>query len=399
MVTCAAPWHSLLIRFNGDVVPDSQFQGRYGNIRENDLAQLWQSTAAQLARSAFAAGEWPAACAQCDLKEKSIGHSRRLFFRDIVEPILVESDHTAEAQPDIYYLEINSSNLCNLKCVMCNGNVSSAWIRDEQSLAQAPSLYKRPNATRMHVTQSGISWLPNLFKEPRHFRNLTYLALKGGEPFLDPLNIDICQFFIDQGLAHKITLDINTNGTLWNQELFDLFPHFKKAKVNVSVEATGELYRYIRGGDRFSFDEMEKLVLRLSQLESVEIIFVTLAMVYNIWNLGALRDWIESIQMPNHRATFKNIVVNPRYLDPHILPIEVRADAIAGALMTPSFREYEKRTYDTGYERTTASLSGETMDSDERQILLSQFKAYTNDLDRIRSTAVRNLVPALKPFL
>ncbi len=399
MAICSAPWHSLLIRFNGDVVPDSQFQGRYGNIRESDLAYLWQSPEARLARSEFAAEKWPVACAQCDLKERSIGHSRRLFFNDIVDPILLETDHSADGPPDIYYLEINSSNLCNLKCVMCNGNVSSAWIRDEQSLAKAGGSYKRPDTRRMGLTQAEVSWLPNLFKEPSHFRNLTYLALKGGEPFLDPMNIEICQFFIDRGMAKQITLDINTNGSLWNQQLFDLFPHFKKAKVNISVEATGELYQYIRGGDRFSFEQMEKLVMRLSAIESVEIIFVTLAMVYNVWNLGSLRDWIDSVQRPNHRATFKNIVVNPRYLDPHILPIDVRTQAMASSQINESFRDFEKRTYDTGYEKTTSLLCQDTIESGDRGKLLSQFKAYTNDLDRIRGISVHKIVPELKPFL
>ena len=92
-------------------------------------------------------------------------------------------------------------------------------------------------------------------------------------------------------------------------------------------------------------------------------------------------------------------MVNPRYLDPHILPIEVRTQAISNSLITESFRDFEKRTYDTGYEKTTSLLCRDTIESNDRQKLLGQFKAYTNDLDRIRGTSLRHIVPELKPFL
>ena len=35
MIKCLAPWHSILVRFNGDIVPDGVYRKRYGNVLES----------------------------------------------------------------------------------------------------------------------------------------------------------------------------------------------------------------------------------------------------------------------------------------------------------------------------------------------------------------------------
>ena len=37
MIKCLAPWHSILVRFNGDIVPDGVYRKRYGNVLESPL--------------------------------------------------------------------------------------------------------------------------------------------------------------------------------------------------------------------------------------------------------------------------------------------------------------------------------------------------------------------------
>lgn len=395
---CSAPWHSLLIKWHGGVFPDSQFVGGYGNLTQNNLETIWNSEQARAVRRAFSQNHFPEACRQCELKESSVGHSRRLFFRDVMDPYLNNPSYDPDAAPDIYFLEINSSNLCNLKCVMCNGQVSSAWIKDEQALAALNPSYVRPEPSKIRYMQADETWLRNLFQEPNHFRNLCYLSLKGGEPFLDPMNKRFMQFFIDQGTAKNIVLDLTTNGTIWDDELIRMFDKFKNVKLNISVEATGELYSYIRGGKHFSFDQLEANIKRFSNIENTQIWFATLAMAYNLWNLYDLRDWIVSLWQPNHRATFKNIVVNPRYLDPHVIPPEARYWAV-DSRMTGAFIAYEAQMGDTGFWKMIRSLETEPMDDQTRSVYLDQFRNFTRDLDMVRGTSIVSLVPQLKDIL
>ena len=398
-VPCVAPWHAILVKWHGGVFPDSQFQGGYGNLKNHTLAELWQSPQAKSLRQSMVQGDIPPACSQCSLKEASVGHSRRFFFRDVVEKWIDDLPSNSNDEPDIRYLEINTSNLCNLKCVMCSGAVSTAWIKDERALAEKGVLYSRPEPSRTVWREWDPVWMKNLFAEPRHFQNLRRLSLKGGEPFLDPRNCEILQFFIDQNIASKISLELTTNGTIVDKKMIDLISHFEKVMLYISVEATGDLYRWIRGGDNFSFSDLEKNFIEFRKISNAEIHITTLAMAPNLWNLGELRDWI--ISLPGISATtFRNVVVNPRYLDPHIIPRDMRISALESYGYSEELKVFEdRRCFDTGFERMIQSLSEETLDEEESKTQRSHFRSFVNDIDQIRGTDLSKLVPELKDLL
>ena len=141
---CYAPWHSILVRFNGDIVPDGVYKERYGNVLKSPLNTVLDSITASYTKDSIRNGVLPPECVQCTLKEASVGHSRRLFFRDILNPMLENTNYDYSKNfTDIYFLEFNMSNICNLKCRMCNGISSSAWVKDEIKLANLDSDYQR----------------------------------------------------------------------------------------------------------------------------------------------------------------------------------------------------------------------------------------------------------------
>lgn len=397
-VPCIAPWHAILVKWHGGVFPDSQFQGGYGNLKNHTLSELWRSPQAKELRQAMVRGDIPPACAQCSLKEASVGHSRRFFFRDVVEPWVDILPDDPNVEPDIRYLEINTSNLCNLKCIMCSGAVSTAWIKDERALTEKNVLYPRPESSRVVWREWDPVWMKNLFAEPKHFQNLRRLSLKGGEPFLDPRNCEILQFFIDHNIASNISLELTTNGTIVNEKMIDLISHFEKVMLYVSVEATGDLYSWIRGGDNFSFSDLERNLLEFKKIPNAEIHITTLAMAPNLWNLGELRDWI--ISLPYIKGTtFRNIVVNPRYLDPHIIPQNLRTTALESYTHSEKLKEFESQYFDTGFKKMIRSLSEETMDEEELKIQRAYFRSFVNDIDQLRGTDLSKLVPELKELI
>ena len=115
---CLAPWHSILVRFNGDIVPDGVYLKRYGNVLQTPLNDLLNSYTASYTRDSIRSGVLPPECEQCALKEASVGHSRRKFFEDILNPMLKDKEYDYSKNfTDIYFLEFNMSNICNLKSV------------------------------------------------------------------------------------------------------------------------------------------------------------------------------------------------------------------------------------------------------------------------------------------
>ena len=77
---CLAPWRALSIKANGDVGPDAQYGSRYGNLFQNDLDEILKSKDAVDLKRDFVQGRFGQYCGSCEKKEKTVGHSRRLFF-------------------------------------------------------------------------------------------------------------------------------------------------------------------------------------------------------------------------------------------------------------------------------------------------------------------------------
>jgi hypothetical protein len=96
-----------------------------------------------------------------------------------------------------------------------------------------------------------------------------------------------------------------------------------------SVEGTGSLYQYIRGGQH-SLDEVTDNIFKYDQLDNVLIGFNVTIQAYNILNLRELHAFLNSLPLKHGSATgaFTTICNNPDYLSPFVLPDELRDIAI-----------------------------------------------------------------------
>ena len=187
---CYAPWHSILVRFNGDITPDGVYTKRYGNVLKTPLKDVLDSFTASYTKDSIRMGHLPSECQQCPRKEAVVGHSRRLFSRDILNPMLEGKDYDYSKNfHDIYFLEFNMSNICNLKCRMCNGISSSTWVKEELKLDAISKDYMRPvDNPEFGYTNKSEEIVARLFEDPTPFMNLRYLSIKGGEPYMEPAN-------------------------------------------------------------------------------------------------------------------------------------------------------------------------------------------------------------------
>ena len=368
---CFAPWHSILVRFNGDIVPDGVYLKRYGNVLETPLNDLLNSNTASYTRDSIRSGVLPPECEQCALKEASVGHSRRKFFEDILNPMLIGKEYDYSKNfTDIYFLEFNMSNICNLKCRMCDGINSSAWVKDDLKLAKNGNPYfRRINDPEFGYTNKSEQIIEKLFEDPTPFMNLRYLSIKGGEPYMEPANKIILKKFIDLGIAKNVTLDWTTNGTIVDEEVHELAKQYGHTKWTVSVEGTDGLYEYIRGGKNFTFDQLNE---NLKHYNFDRVIIAVTVMAYNISHLGKIQSWYDKVSQDHWSIYFNNVVAKPPYLNPRILPNEI-------------LQSIDYKLPNINY--TQDKFLGKHIDL---------FINYTKDLDNIRNTNVIDYCPELK---
>ena len=363
---CFAPWHSILVRFNGDIVPDGVYTKRYGNVLKSSLNTVLNAFTASYTKDSIRMGQLPPECEQCALKEATVGHSRRLFFRDILNPMLegTNYDYTKNFH-DIMFLEFNMSNICNLKCRMCDGINSSAWVKDDLKLAQNGNPFgRRIDDPEFGYTNKSEQIIERLFEDPTPFMNLRYLSIKGGEPYMEPANKTILKKFIDLGIAKNVTLDWTTNGTIVDEEVHELAKQYGHTKWTVSVEGTDGLYEYIRGGKNFTFAQLNE---NLKHYNFDRVIIAVTVMAYNIAHLDKIYWWFEENKKDNWSIYFNNVVAQPAYLNPRVLPNEI-LDKIDFRLPNVNYTNNESN-------------------------LLELFVNYTKSLDKIRNTNVLDVCP------
>jgi MoaA/NifB/PqqE/SkfB family radical SAM enzyme len=267
---------------------------------------------------------------------------------------------------------------------MCSGHVSTSWIKEELELNKHARSYNRHFKPSYRTIDMGR--FKDFFNDKEAFHNLKFVALRGGEPFVEELNFILLEFLIESGIAKNISLDISTNGTVYDERLESLLPHFKSVELYISLEGTGKVYEYIRGDDRFTFQQLEENIKKFRKLENTTIIFAVTIMAYNIFEINNIWDWYLDFKESGEEISFSNIVVNPAYLDYRILPQKLREKAASKL----SLRDYPGDNYfsgkrwigDIGIHNFKKTLTRPPLANE--CILMQQFKEFTNDLDKIR---------------
>ncbi len=393
---CLAPWRALAIGPDGTIQPDVQFVSGLGNIDRDDPIEVFEVGGFEKLRELFRNGVFPEDCSNCKKKEESIGHSRRQFFFDKLNPKQGDVDNVV-----LEYLDLNISNFCNLKCRMCNSVSSSSWIKEDLYLNENYEGFHRPRFNRPRKIQDET--IENLLSSPKLFQKLKYLSLRGGEPLLESNNIKVLKKLVEWRIAKDITLDLSTNGSQINQELISILSHFKSVEFHLSIESSGPLYSYIRGGDSFGIHDLEKNIPLFRNVPNLQLIFTITMSIYNILSLSETLDWFEKTKVDTDEIVMSNTVVRPEYLNYQILPNEIKEIALEKlSRNTVVKRHYElpvnRLVLDTGFEKIKASLKSDFFSDLRSSELRNQFVRYNQALDKLRGTSLLDYIPEFSTF-
>lgn len=170
----------------------------------------------------------PPACKICLTAEANGTPSRRQGIIEFYQTI-----DTQLTPNSIVNLDYNCENVCNAKCIMCNGVYSSLWVEDEVKLGLVQPMHKKTKHN---------SLIYNL-----DFSNLRRLHFNGGEPLLSKDHLIVLEKVINSGAAPMCQLSYNTNGSVIpSKEVLNLWRKFKLVKLQFSIDAIGSAFDYIR---------------------------------------------------------------------------------------------------------------------------------------------------------
>lgn len=241
---CSAPWTSLNIDQTGRVFPCMHSGYELGNIKEIPIQQVLLNTPAKELKNTMAQGQWHEACTWCKQLEETTGTSGRTVRH--ADPDTLEAIDNNIDFFKLEHLVINWSNLCNLTCVYCNPETSTAW----QSVKRIPINHvKNEHEDLIELAQA-------------QGQNIQGLVLGGGEPLLQK-GLDRFLKFINPDkvrvmVTTNLSMDITTN------TIYQTLKTWPNVDWMISFDnANAEKFEYVR--DRANWQQFEKNIAVMKQ--------------------------------------------------------------------------------------------------------------------------------------
>jgi len=195
-VTCRAPLGSMYLDQRGYALAcAANHHWPLGSVAEQSLTDIWASPAAERLRAAMRDFDLGLGCEICRWQDGESG-SEASYAR-VFDGLPVGE----AAAPYPVQIEFALGNACNLQCVMCNGEQSSAIRAHREGLPAQPDPYD----------DVFFDELPTFLAQLRSAKFL------GGEPFLVRHHFRVWNLMIEAGL--DVPCHVTTNGTQWNDRI------------------------------------------------------------------------------------------------------------------------------------------------------------------------------------
>ena len=137
-------------------------------------------------------------------------------------------------------LDISVDNLCNLRCLICGPNNSTAWIPDYQKLFPSIDIshLKFRRNEQINVDESVING--NIKRV--HFHG-------GGEPLLSDYHLKFLKLLKKHKKLSDVYVFYNTNGTVKvSDEILDIWSECRLVELYFSIDDIGPRLEYQRPG-------------------------------------------------------------------------------------------------------------------------------------------------------
>jgi radical SAM protein with 4Fe4S-binding SPASM domain len=375
---CLAPFNSILIDIDKKILPCAAFdnmQPNFGNLHQQNIVEIVNGDAWDEVRSELAEQRFPKGCSGCAQRHNSTGWSLRLNYQDNGRGINLNGWRDGR----IRHLELSGSNVCNLACLQCSSQFSTAWFDDAKKLYFDWTMVETKGDPDNIIKNLSMIDLSALHR----------VDLKGGEPTLNPENIAVLEYLEEKNVLRNVEIFMTTNGTVINDRLLELLSKAKFVMVLISIDGPGKLNEYIRFGrnETASQEVLERNIQKYSKLPRVRINMITAVMAYNVLRLVDLRDWWLELANKNgamlRQIEFNLIVTHPEYLSVRVLSKPFR-DKVAEFLQASEIRPGE-------FNYVITTLKDEYLGAH----LHNQWVDYTSNLDRVRNNSLLDVEPSL----
>lgn len=308
MIECFAANNSFWIDPQGHIRPCARYKEKTNHITTFDsFSDITNSKSYIEIRNQLDRDQWPSGCFRCKEDEEKGLHSKRQFYKDIELKL-----------PYDFMIDISMGNFCNLKCRMCGPHNSTLWNSDFKLLVEN-SLIKDPgiNFSAYQLSDNDIA---KLSEHIESVEGNIFLELKGGEPLIMPQTKALIDKLVTLKNSKKITMLIVTNGTIIPKWITEVNEKFNKLQLVVSIDGVGEVFNYIRGTEKFSYNECLKNIRYYRSLGNIDLRFNVVVQNLNIHQILDVHQTLEEFNTTINYITLSM----PKFLEVNVMPQQAR---------------------------------------------------------------------------
>jgi organic radical activating enzyme len=278
----------------------------------------------------------PAACSGCKERERHGLKSTRgaiwNYYNVGPEPEYEDqwfaNKFTADSPTVPTRIELRFSNLCNMKCRMCDETSSSSFAAEKiEHKIKPDKAGSHLEYSIIPITKADPAVIESL-KDKSLLASVRKVCLTGGEPFLIKEYYDYLDYLISNGFSRNMELELYTNCSVYNPLFITRLSEFKKVELVMSIDAVGKSAEYIRSGT--DWPKVESNVLKLNQLPAPFNLEVTTAIsAYSLMDFSALASFLMKLYNENASIGIKCYnVTSPPGMHFNNLPKQLRSKAI-----------------------------------------------------------------------
>ena len=239
---CVLPFTSL---YGGrESIPCCEYRGEIDtpeNWTSAPIDELWHSEKFQQLRKQFYKQRLPQGCTICIQDEQQGIESKREWSNKRFQEQTDRYYNNPTLTPDVPVdYDMRLSNYCNLECVMCGPNHSTAIASRITNFPQADDFHIKVKVASYRKNTEFFSYMQ------QHIGKVKKILLAGGEPFLMPDVIEFLKQLSEAKVTPNIDLRILTNGTVFRSQWIEYLNSYKSLNIQVSLDAVGDVLEYVR---------------------------------------------------------------------------------------------------------------------------------------------------------
>lgn len=318
---CPLPFMSFYGTAGGQIVACCESQEIILSNEGESFKEAWNNQKYKKLRKELIEGKKPDLCKKCwKNEEEGLKSNRQQALEDIESGYYDNTDIITNQEGELKsypsFIELKSSNICNLKCLMCHPESSHRIIEDKEIIEK----YRKdlPWNTEPLRSERLVSHLIN--DDSEILDSIKILQYSGGEPLISAEQFELTNILSNKN-AENIQLRYSTNLNNLTFEKYDaleLWSKFKNVNLKISADGIYDVYNYIR-----RYGEFQTVVENLEFLKKRNLPNMTLGLgfttqIYNIFQLPETIDFFSKyLDLPSIST---HLLYTPSLLCIEIMP-------------------------------------------------------------------------------